>query len=192
MNKKYNELQEEIERLTQNANYYAGLESSLATDKHLAGRTAQIAEMASRIADFAEKADAGFGEDPAKVEAAALELATKKLPKRHVASVSSIGQVNTCSGFNANFGTIWNVWAENKFETNILVEREGKFKLIHTSGNCTEISIKVGDTLELKQDQTQAQMGTWNVVAYERHTKEGLQNLGARAGKKSIPSATFK
>lgn len=85
---------------------------------------------------------------------------------------------------------MWNCWEENQ-GTNFLVECDGKFKVVHTSG--TGESIWVGDFMILKHDQTLVTYpGAWRVVAKAPHNQEGLNQFRAVSGKSSIIFYTFK
>lgn len=103
--------------------------------------------------------------------------------------VATIGPVNLETAKNAMFGSMWDCWSEGD-GTNFLVEQDGKFRAVHTSG--TMDSIKTGDVIFLEADQTGRAMGPWNVKAKAPHTAAGVRSFKAVCGKSSVSFATFK
>jgi hypothetical protein len=101
-----------------------------------------------------------------------------------------IGKVNLTDGKNAMFGTVWNCWSANAEYTNILVKEGDKQRVVHSSGSVKE---KAGDAMRLRHDQTGAAIGgNWTVVGTYPHTEDGLRQIAAASGKKSLSFATFK
>ena len=107
-------------------------------------------------------------------------------------AILPIGAVNTFTGSNSEFGTIWNCWEEDSKSYNYLVERNGKYLILHSS--CA-LTLDIDMKMTLFHDQTCRIIGdwaSWKLVAIASHTAAGLQKLGQIACKKRIRTYTFK
>ena len=112
---------------------------------------------------------------------------------RQSCAILFIGPVNTktgkINGKDPMFDTIWECWAEDANQTNMLVGFGGEsVAIVHTAGKGDE----VGSTYEYHHDQSGRRIGLGTVLRREPHTREGLKNLGAWIGKTSIRTATMK
>lgn len=112
-------------------------------------------------------------------------------PTRRGLPIAAIGSVNLLTGSNAMFGTVWHGWEASTDSTNMLVrDAAGKLYIVHTWG----AGYPDGDYFDLVHDQSDRRVGAgcWTVLASRPHTAEGLKELAAIAGVKTLPMATFK
>ena len=111
--------------------------------------------------------------------------------KTHFAYIASIGSVSLTSAKNSMFGTMWECWEEGR-GSNLLVEKDGKFRAVHTCTEVSKVEYEVGEVLRLIGDQSRRIMGDWKIAAIEPHTAAGLLAFKTLSRKSSIDFATFK
>lgn len=103
-------------------------------------------------------------------------------------AILPIGKVNLKNGKNKMFGQVWDCWAEDPTEHNMLVQLNDKQIVVHTSGE----GDPVGFNAEFKHDQTRRNYGRGNVIAVQPHTKQGLLLIAEAAENHVLTMATYK
>jgi len=101
-------------------------------------------------------------------------------------AILPVGSVNLKTGANKMFGQIFDCWEDG---TNMLVQFEKSLKIVHTSGSTGD---EVGTRKTYHHDQTMSKYGEGVTLAVAPHSLEGLQQLAALSGKKSLPMYTYK
>lgn len=116
-----------------------------------------------------------------------------------------VGRTNMLTAKNAEWGSIFNLWAEDD-GTYILFRATNwdrktngdkvSYRAVITSGELEDAKewLPVGTKVGLVHDQTGARFGwnAWTVVGHFANSRAGLRQMAEACETKSIPFATFK
>lgn len=119
----------------------------------------------------------------------------------HPGYILPVGTTNFSTGKNSGWGSIFNLWTEGD-GTYLLVKEQPwfgevekpKFKAIITCQTLEETQEQyvVGDRIHLRHDQSNKDMGNWEILGAFPNTKDGLLEMKEVTGKSGCPFATFK